>query len=306
MPSHTQPPNLAVLIRIMSLRSLIGDDPWVAALVTDPRAALEAGRRLRGGQRRIDGPFVYWDGKAGTVPVTIFVTDPASASAWFAVTRLAVRRFRPTLAIGVTPMTWCADDSAPDILVASSVLDLSPIEEDLAQAEVTAIRGLPQRVAARVNDREVAQYASPAASELLQALQNVRRTPGRGPDTGADEKPVENGGVEGVQSNRRRLDIGKLACWSRGALENRGVAQWLSERHEAMAIDCRSIGLAEAAGDCGLPWVTAGPCFPIADPARTADASLPSREAERRIALQLAATLAWVIEGIQSHPHEVR
>jgi hypothetical protein len=253
-----------------SVETLLGADPWVCVLVSDARAGLAAAEHLRGAERRIDGPFAVWDGKAGVVPVSVFSTEPGGAAAWFAATKLAVRRFRPSFVVGVTRIWWIGEGDRPFAVVASRVMDLAPWEASLARVPVTAVK-FPGDSPGEAQDREYEwdSLASWEAEEtpglLLAALEEEQ------------EKGIEPVGAGPLESSGNWCTSGRLATWPRDRLECRAVTRWLFESQEIVGVDRESAGLCEAAAECRVPWAILGICEPLDDPREMARQALADR-----------------------------
>lgn len=251
-----------------------GHDPWIVLLVSDPRAAMLGAQSLRGVERRIDGPFALWDGKAGAVPVSIVATEPGGPGAWFAATKLAVRRFSPTLVAGIVPIHWCLPAPAPPVFFSSDVVDLEALRPILSGVEVTAAESLPRRVLDKLGS------SSPSFFRWQSGPAVQWEGPGCSPEPFVPTKTGRSANQFAVE-NPRGLDkspigkspsSGRLGCWGPGAFESRAVARWLAETFEVRGVDGESAGLAEAASECGVPWMIAGPCLAIDDPLLRASA----------------------------------
>jgi len=258
--------NRAVVAKGMPVFLIPGNDPWLAILISDARAAQRSAESLRGAERRIDGPFAIWDGKAGTLPVTIVVTQPGGPGAWYAATHLAVRRLAPTCVIGVTPITVGIDSSTPERFWSTDVHDLESLGTVLSQVETTAVFDLPERVSPPVNLSGVPRYRSAWEEATLAAGAPPRTTPATTTEDPRElQLTVENEGERYLTSSGPGMAAGSLGCWSRGDLESPAAFRWLQENLAIDALDRESAGLAEAATECGLPWAVIGPCRPFPD-----------------------------------------
>lgn len=251
-----------------------GHDPWIVLLVNDPRVAMLGAQSLRGVERRIDGPFALWDGKAGAVPVSIVATEPGGPGAWFAATKLAVRRFSPTLVAGIVPIHWCLRAPAPPVFFSSDVVDLEALRPILSQVEVTAGESLPRRVLDDLGSLSPSFFrwqSGPPVQWDAPACPPESRAPKESSGS-ANQFAVENPRGLEKSSVGKSPSTGRLGCWGPGAFESRAVARWIAETFEVRGIDGESAGLAEAASECGVPWMIAGPCLAIDDPLLRASA----------------------------------
>ncbi len=282
-----------------SVETLLGADPWVCVLVSDARAGLAAAERLRGAERRIDGPFAVWDGKAGVVPVSVFSTEPGGADAWFAATKLAVRRFRPSLVVGVTRSWWIGEGEMPLGIVASHIVDLAAWESSLARVPVT-VTDLPgQSFTGEAADRDYDWNSLPAweagstSKMLLEAIEI---------DLEKGIEPVRAGPID---SSGNWCTSGRLATWPRKRLERPAVTRWLFESQEIVGVDRESAGLCEAATECQVPWTILGICEVLDDPRETARRAVADRaKADFADAPPLQSSIARLMDTLSRYRTE--
>ena len=277
----------------MTSSPLFGQDPWIAILVSDFRAAMWASEELRGAERHLDGPFTIWDGKLDDLPVSIVVTAPGGVASWCAASKLMIRRVSPTFLLGVTPCWWSAEAPQPDFLWSTTTYDLSSFRERLTHIAY----GIPDcsRQNQGLGNSHFPLHPGGSTKQPSLNLSHIPESASRFPfykDKGevleklyrfalqksesSHAQPQEKDGNQDfapydISNFAKKVAPGSLACLNNACIGDgeRRIAHLISLKWGSHAIDQESAGVGEIAQQNNLPWGIIGACVPWRFPARS-------------------------------------
>jgi len=203
----------------------------VVLVVSDPHAAVAGASLLSGANRRLDGPFFYWSGKAGLTNCVILVPTPGGAAAWYAAAELACRRCEPSMLVGITRAHWLAATSPPDGFCAHSVVACDFPPDFVLGNDAPA-----------PNRKE--QWIAPGLSRRLAAA--WRDTP--------------DSSATAARAKQKAIALCRLGCLNPSVMEIPSVPSGLLGEWDVEAMDHESSGLARAASARQIPWAIVGGC----------------------------------------------